>query len=157
MRIALIAVLLVACIGGAAVAQRPDVEWEHNGPNGRVYPSRALREGIPGYTLMCCRVLPNRRLDCDVAGVWPADQGFEAAARRLMRPQRVSARSYEALPSDARIRVGVVWRVEPTAPDSELDLAPIHEATKNICMPPGEEAAPGVDDLVVTAGFSRRW
>jgi len=145
------------CVAGAALAENavaPVVEWQSQ-PGARefahAYPDRARNERIAGYSLLCCTVLPNRRLSCEVAVAWPSGYGFDRAGRDVVQQFRMTEASYAAWPGgEARIRRGVAWRTGASTPELEAALAQIHEATKTTCVPPGTEAAPGADDIVVT-------
>lgn len=156
MRVAVAAAIIASCIAGAAIAQNaaPAVQWEEQ-PDARdfahAYPERARDQNVAGYSLLCCSVLPNRRLSCEVAAAWPSDYGFDRAGRDVIQQYRMTPDAFAAWPGgDARIRRGVVWRTGASTPELEAALAQIHEATKNTCTPPGVEAAPGADDIVTS-------
>lgn len=157
MRLGLMAVAVGVCIAGAAIAQEQiatRINWDER-PSARdffrAYPDRARESGVAGYSLLCCAVTADRRLACDVAVDWPSDQGFAAAAQRVARKFRMSEESFAAYRgSGRRVRHGIVWQGRGAIPELSAALAQIHEATRSTCMPPGAEAEPGVDDIVVT-------
>jgi hypothetical protein len=156
MRVVLLLAVAV-CVAGAAAAQvqrSPAIQWdEHPGPRdfASAYPHRARDAGVAGYSLLCCSVLPNRRLDCEVAAAWPNDYGFDRAGEDVVEQFRMSRESFSAWPGGgARIRRGVVWRRGASTPELDAALAQIHESTKTTCTPPGVEAAPGADDIITT-------
>lgn len=156
MRFTAAAVLIASCIAGVALAQNatPAVRWQEQ-PDARdfahAYPDRARNERVAGYSLLCCTVLPNRRLSCEVAVAWPNNYGFDRAGRDVIQQYRMTEEAFAAWPGgDARVRRGVVWRAGASTPELEAALSQIHEATKSTCTPPGVEAAPGVDDITTT-------
>jgi hypothetical protein len=157
MRLVIVASVIAACIAGAAIAQEttaPAIQWdERPSPSdfANAYPSRARDASVAGYSLLCCSVRANRRLDCEVAVAWPSDYGFDRAGEDVAEQFRMSRESFAAWPGgDARIRRGIVWRRGAATPELQAALAQIHDATKATCTPPGVEAAPGADDIITT-------
>lgn len=154
MRFIAAAVLIASCFVGAAIAQgvsTPAIRWQEQ-PSARdfahAYSDCARNERVAGYSLLCCTVLPNRRLSCEVAVAWPSDYGFDRAGRDVIR---MTEEAFAAWPGgDARIRRGVVWRTGASTRELDAALSQIHELTKSTCTPAGVEAAPGVDDITTT-------
>lgn len=155
MRLVLVTAVVALCLAGAALAQSaPAVQWDEE-PTARdfahAYPDRARDQNVAGYSLLCCTVLPNRRLSCEVAVAWPGGYGFDRAGQDVIQQYRMTQEAFATWPGgDARIRRGVAWRTGASTPGLEAALAQIHEATKSTCTPPGVEAAPGADDIVTT-------
>jgi hypothetical protein len=156
MRIIVATAIVASCLAGASLAQNttPVIQWADQ-PDARdfahAYPDRAREERVAGYSLLCCSVLPNRRLSCEVAVAWPSNYGFDRAGRDVIQQYRLTEEAFASWPGgDARIRRGVVWRAGASTPELEAALSQIHDATKSTCMPAGAEAAPGVDDIVTT-------
>jgi hypothetical protein len=153
MRWFVVTLVFAASAVGVAVAQDfAGRQWEEL-PSARTFvrarPERSRNEGVAGYSLLCCAVRSDRRLDCEVAVAWPSGYGFDRAAQTVARDFRLSESSYAAMSPDTRIRQSIVWQVSERTPELQAALDQIHEATKTTCTPAGTEASPA-DDIVVT-------
>ncbi|MBI1407905.1 MAG: TonB family protein [Caulobacter sp.] len=99
----------------------------------RVYPARALRDGVGGRVLLTCQVLATGYVSkCRVEDETPADYGFGEAAILLSASFRMAPRTVDGLPVDgAKVGIPIVFKmpdVEPgsdamSVPDLEMALA----------------------------------
>ncbi|MBN8606874.1 MAG: energy transducer TonB [Caulobacterales bacterium] len=108
MRFAIAALALI--LATPAHAQVQPVPWAEQQPTDadyrRVYPVRAMRDGIEGSARLICTVTPDRTLDCMVANETPIGAGFGPAALTLSRKYVVNA-TYPGAHVGARVAVPI--------------------------------------------------
>lgn len=151
--ICLVSVLAAALIGPAQAQEtdpdQPIVEWVRT-PTGRQfareYPSEAMSRGLSGFSLQCCNVRENGRLDCESVFETPAGMGFGAAAQSISRGFEMSSTDAAAWrAAGARIPVPTIFllNVDDDNPQVVELRAAIREATRGLCPVPEQfRAAP---------------
>lgn len=152
------AVVVAACVGGAALAQdvpppiaegavaAPDgqsapvftPQWEDRGRRlARMYPTNALERGVAGIVHLCCTARTDRRLNCRVAIEWPEDHSFGSTALRYASGLRLTEASYAELQTQQTqtIQFPFRWHVEP--PPAELDgiVRSVRAQATDVCGP----------------------
>jgi hypothetical protein len=91
-----LAVALFAGFAAGAAAQQSTLAFDAR-PDGQAfannYPDLALINDQVGAVILCCRVKPDRSLDCVVDREWPAEAGFGAASLEVAKSFRVTPKS----------------------------------------------------------------
>ncbi|HWA22374.1 MAG TPA: hypothetical protein VG735_08280 [Caulobacterales bacterium] len=101
----------------------------------RLYPPRALGEGLSGTTVMCCKLLPDRTYNCTLAYESPAGYGFGAAALEMSKKFRMTPESYEMFKGEV-VRTPITFLLGgPASKEAQAQLDNIREATQDICKP----------------------
>lgn len=170
MRGVAVALIVGACIAGAALAQVQDAtptasvggageafepQWEER-PSARDFarhmPDEAVSQRTPGVVHLCCTPNDDRRLDCRVAFEWPREHGFGAGVLRASRGFRLTLESQAAFRADpdAWLQIPVVFRSSRSTPALEDALARIREGTQGLCAPTGANPGPPQEPILVT-------
>jgi len=149
MRALAAALIIAACIAGAALAQEAPLvfapHWEAEPQPAdyvRLYPRQALNQNVSGVAVLCCTPRADRGMDCRVAREWPADQGFGAASLNAAQRFRLTQTSYDDFQShsDTQIRLSMMWAAAIVSDEARNRLVNIDRETGFIC-----------EDLAVTA------
>lgn len=146
MRAIAIAVLLAACLAGAALAQSeapiafvPSWDVEPTpAQNVAHYPADALAQNLSGIAVVCCRPRADRSLECEINSEWPTGHGFGAATRRASAAYVLSADSaldLERRP-DVRIRLSMIYAGAVITDETRTRLLTMDHETLEACLAP---------------------
>ena len=155
------AIVIAACIAGAALAQddqgpttdsaqaaeaiSPEQsapaftpQWEDRSARlARMYPTRALERGMAGIVHLCCTARADRRLDCNVAIEWPENQSFGSTALRYANGLRLTESSYAELltQQNQTIHFPFRWHTEPAPEELDGIARQVRAQAVDICGP----------------------
>jgi hypothetical protein len=147
------AIVLGACLAGAALAQdvpadgRFMAQWEER-PSARDfernYPGPALFKESPGIAVLCCAPREDRRLDCRVGFEWPAGENFGQASLAIAAGFRMTPASYASYSADSSnwLQIPIVWRLSSTPEGFDEIRRRITEGTQGLCRPEQPANAP---------------
>lgn len=143
MRSVVTALIVIACIGGAALAQEavPFVPQYEERPTGADfalhYPEDAGLRRISGFAVLCCSANADRRLECEARVEYPAGRRFGLASERISSKFRLTEASYaEYLQAPQLIRVPLQFRMDATPGEVERLLERQREVPRDICTAP---------------------
>jgi hypothetical protein len=158
----LAAVVIAACVAGAALAQdeappRFEPQWEER-PSARDFarhmPRDLVENGVASVVHLCCTPRDDRRLDCRVAFEWPQQRGFGDASLRIARGFRLTPDSQAAFRADANAWLQIPFVFQPSHPPREFEgiSQRIGERTRGLCAPAGVDPGPPLELIVMTVG-----
>lgn len=155
------AVVIVACIAGAALAQdspppaRFQPQWDER-PSARDFarhmPLDVIENGVPGVVHLCCTPRDDRRLDCRVGFEWPQQRGFGDASLRIAQTFRLTPDSLAAFRSnpEAWLQIPILFRPSHAPPQFEGISQRIREGTRGLCAPAGADPGPPLEPIEVS-------